>query len=84
MRFCRSTRELRLRTGFLGGRLLAFFAISHSCAEISSVLLAGALGLGHKWQQRYVTSTLDRHRQLTLMPGACTGLAPRANLAPIG
>ena len=26
-RFCCSTRELRLRTGFLGGRFFAFFAI---------------------------------------------------------
>jgi hypothetical protein len=42
------------------------------------------LRLDHKGQQRQVTRTLDRHRQLALMLGTVAGLPSRTDLAAVG
>jgi hypothetical protein len=83
-RLCCSTRELRLRTGFLGGRFLAFFAIFHSYTEKFHAPLPRAPGFSHKRQQRHMASAFDRQRQLTLMLGTRPGLSPWTNLATVG
>lgn len=46
--------------------------------------LTRAPRLHHKRQERQVAGTLDRHSELTLMPGARAGLSSRADLPTLG